>query len=233
MSLVGNERLLGDSGCRMKCPGLLLLLILIFAGRSSTLGASADAPVTAAKMDIRSGIKSALVMFADDCGRYPTTSEGTAALVDRPRDIATNRWHGPYLDRIPLDPWGQEYGYLCPAKHSTNEYEIYSRGRDGISKSDGADPDDINSWDETSPQDLDAYLSLFERVSRSPALLTIVMLFLGFLSVTTLAGMAWFGMATFSSKVRDSIGKRPLIYFIWLIVTLFGLWLLLYILVVP
>jgi hypothetical protein len=65
--------------------------------------------------------------------------------------IPSGKWHGPYLDKIPQDPWGNNYVYCCPGVHSTNGYELYSCGFDGISKSGGDDLDDINNWDPASP----------------------------------------------------------------------------------
>ena len=104
------------------------------------------ARMVAAEMQIHSfGV--ALNHFAEDCGRYPSSTEGLNALVNRPHDIGEARWRGPYLDdRIPNDPWGNDYMYLCPSNRSTNSFDLYSRGRDGLSKSDGNDPDDVNIW---------------------------------------------------------------------------------------
>jgi general secretion pathway protein G len=84
--------------------------------------------------------------FAEDCGRYPSSTEGLEALIERPSELKA-RWHGPYMmGQIPLDPWAHEYVYLCPSTHSTNPFEIYSRGPDGVTKTGGDDPDDVNSW---------------------------------------------------------------------------------------
>ena len=51
-------------------------------------------------------------------------------------------WHGPYLDKIPADPWGQPYIYYYPGKHSANSYDLLSVGPDG---KEGTD-DDVVSW---------------------------------------------------------------------------------------
>jgi general secretion pathway protein G len=94
----------------------------------------------------------ALKMFNDDCGRYPTTAEGLAALIKRPQDIPPEKWH-KYLDveHIPTDPWGHAYVYRYPGVHNTNAFDIYSCGPDGKSQSGGDDPDDINNWNMRSP----------------------------------------------------------------------------------
>ena len=95
-----------------------------------------------ARVDIRN-IQSALAMFKTDTGRFPTTSEGLQALVTNPGVPGYN--NDCYLDKIPLDPWGNGYLYLCPGVHG-RDYDLESHGRDG---EDGgiADDADIESWD--------------------------------------------------------------------------------------
>jgi type II secretion system protein G len=70
--------------------------------------------------------------FARDCGRYPTTAEGLLALVKRPADIPEARWHGPYFESIPQDPWGHDYVYCCPGVRNSNRFDLYSCGPDGM-----------------------------------------------------------------------------------------------------
>jgi len=93
----------------------------------------------------------ALAAFEVDPGRLPSTSEGLAALLV-PSPNVTN-WKGPYLmgNGIIADPWGHPYVYHYPSVHQTNGFDLYSCGPDGVSKSDGSDPDDINNWDRGSP----------------------------------------------------------------------------------
>jgi general secretion pathway protein G len=40
-------------------------------------------------------------------------------------------WHGPYLESIPLDPWGNAYIYEYPGKHNPSSYDISSPGPPG------------------------------------------------------------------------------------------------------
>ena len=107
--------------------------------------------ITGTHVEMEAGIKTALDAFAVDCGRYPTTAEGFQALINCPTNLFAGKWHGPYLDEIPQDPWKHIYVYRCPSIHTTNGYDIYSCGPDGISKSGGNDLDDINTWDPSSP----------------------------------------------------------------------------------
>jgi len=85
--------------------------------------------VKTAKLQIEN-LGSALDLFYMDTGRYPTTSEGLGALVQRPSDAEV--WNGPYIkgSRVPLDPWGNNYQYHSPVNHLP-PYEIISLGSDG------------------------------------------------------------------------------------------------------
>ena len=48
--------------------------------------------------------------------RPPTSAQGLAALVTRPAaEPAPRRWR-QLLERVPLDPWGEEYVYYWPGK---------------------------------------------------------------------------------------------------------------------
>ncbi len=72
-----------------------------------------------------------LAMFMNDCHRYPTQSEGLAALRAAPSGL-TEKWRGPYgKENDILDPWGQEYIYTIPGKKNTNKFDLASYGRDG------------------------------------------------------------------------------------------------------
>src|ERR1041385_5682861 len=76
----------------------------------------AESKVKAARIQVES-FASSLDLFSLDVGRYPTTSEGLAALAQRPGGIDT--WNGPCLRTglIPNDPWGHPYIYRSPGEH--------------------------------------------------------------------------------------------------------------------
>jgi general secretion pathway protein G len=101
-----------------------------------------ESKTKAAKIQIES-FGSALDLYYLDEGRYPTSSEGLAALVDRPGNSAT--WNGPYLkgDVVPADPWGHPYVYHSPSEHGP--YDIVSYGSDGQEGGTGT-ASDITSW---------------------------------------------------------------------------------------
>jgi general secretion pathway protein G len=87
-----------------------------------------ESKVKAARIQIES-FSSALDLYYLDNGRYPTSSEGLGALVQRPTSAAA--WNGPYLktSTVPADPWGRPYAYRAPADHAP--YEISSYGAAG------------------------------------------------------------------------------------------------------
>jgi len=112
-----------------------LLLIVLILGTVAFIvwprtGGLSAARFAAAKADIVT-INSAISMFQHDCGRYPTTEEGLAPLVERPPAIPAVQWRGSYLHGPARDPWGRLYIYARPGFHNTNAYDVYSLGPDG------------------------------------------------------------------------------------------------------
>ena len=89
-------------------------------------------------------LSAALNMYKLENGRYPTTEQGLAALVEKPAD--SKRWNGPYLSkaRVPKDPWQQDYHYVSPGQHGG--FDLYSLGADNKPGGEGEDQD-INSWE--------------------------------------------------------------------------------------
>lgn len=86
----------------------------------------------------------ALDMYRMDVGRYPTTSDGLQALVEKPSSARS--WNGPYLrkNKIPQDPWLYDYHYVSPGEHG--QFDLYSLGNDNSPNGEGEDQD-INSWE--------------------------------------------------------------------------------------
>ena len=94
-------------------------------------------PITAAYADIHGGIKTALDRYKVDNGFFPKSIND---LVQAPGDA--KHWSGPYLDALPVDPWGDKYIYEFSGKHNPNSYDLISAGPDG---KEGTD-DDIRNW---------------------------------------------------------------------------------------
>lgn len=109
------------------------------------LGEPEKARRTKAQIQIRS-FEEALAGFKLDNGFFPSTEQGLAALVDKPRvgKIPSHYRDKGYIKKIPQDPWGQQYIYLSPGIH--DDYDIISYGPDGVAGGDGDDAD-INSWE--------------------------------------------------------------------------------------
>jgi len=87
-----------------------------------------ESKVKAARIQMQS-LASALDLFNLDAGRYPSSSEGLAALIRRTPGIAG--WNGPYLKggNVPNDPWNHPYIYRAPGGRGA--YDIVSLGSDG------------------------------------------------------------------------------------------------------
>lgn len=86
-----------------------------------------EAQIGAARGQI-SNLSSILQKFRLDCNRYPTTEEGLSALVSQPADA--DGWKGPYLDKVPQDPWKQDYVYQSPGPVDTDSFILSTNGPD-------------------------------------------------------------------------------------------------------
>src|SRR6516225_7862597 len=122
----------------------MLLVLVILATLAAivypkVMGRSEQARTTAAQTQI-ANFKTALDAFEVDNGYFPKGKNGLMDLVQQPRD--TTSWHGPYLESIPKDPWGNDYIYECPGKHNPASYDLMSMGLDGRAGTE----DDITNW---------------------------------------------------------------------------------------
>ncbi len=99
---------------------------------------------TKAQVEIRQ-LGTALELFKLDNGFYPSTEQGLEALVRKPTTgrSPTNYPESGYMEKIPKDPWGNPYVYVCPGAHG--EYDIFSYGPDGQEGGEGKNAD-IQSW---------------------------------------------------------------------------------------
>jgi general secretion pathway protein G len=94
----------------------------------------------------------ALKHYELDTSRMPMTEQGLAALVQAPADsgdaggFVSTGWNGPYLDKIPKDPWGMDYQYeYPPTRGGGDQPDIWSLG---VDNTDGTE-DDVCSWTTT------------------------------------------------------------------------------------
>lgn len=135
---------------------LAVLAIAAVLTAGSLLSATkliAMAKKTAAKSQIEQ-FSSALQTYFLDCGRFPTSEQGLAALWEKPvlYPIPEN-WNGPYVDRKPgNDPWGTDFKYLS-SESSTLPSEVpegmpFVLMSFGADKTEGGEGEgcDIVSW---------------------------------------------------------------------------------------
>ena len=123
---------------------VVILGILAALVAPQVIGNVSEARIMAAKSDIRN-VQNQLEMFRLHAFRYPSTDEGLEALVSAPGSAdAGDRWKGPYLSKVPNDPWGRPYLYLAPGTRS--DVDVYTLGRDGQPGGEGEDSD-IGNWD--------------------------------------------------------------------------------------
>lgn len=120
--------------------GLLAALVV-----PKLIGRTEEAKRTQAAVQMKN-VEQALELFKLDNGFYPATDQGFQALVTIPEAgrIPKNYRKGGYLDRVPKDPWGNDYIYISPGTHG--DYDITSYGADGVPGGESEDAD-VNSWD--------------------------------------------------------------------------------------
>jgi general secretion pathway protein G len=127
----GERELAVASRCARGFTLVEMLLVLVILATLAAIiypkvmGRSEQARLTAAQTQI-ANFKTALDAFEVDNGYYPKGKDGLLDLLQKPRDAAG--WHGPYLESIPKDPWGNPYQYDCPGKHNASSYDISSTG---------------------------------------------------------------------------------------------------------
>lgn len=124
---------------------ILAILAAVIAPR--IIGRVDESRVIESKVQIKN-FETALKMYRLDNAKYPSTSQGLIALVERPKTSPVPRkWHkGGYLEKnkVPKDPWGNPFLYISPGLHG--DFDILSYGADGLKG--GVDFDsDINNWE--------------------------------------------------------------------------------------
>ncbi len=121
---------------------LVLVILVIIASLAVTAYApmQRQAQIDAAKTQINL-FKQPLELYRLHMGDYPATLD---ALLAPPADLAdAGAWRGPYMERLPLDPWRRPYQYAYPGRNLPEKPDIYSLGPDGVEGN-----DDIGNWDE-------------------------------------------------------------------------------------
>jgi general secretion pathway protein G len=134
-----------------RCGSLFLRVIIAVATvlallalcLPQVLGHAPVARFKTAEVQIEANFTTALDKFKEAMGRYPTTAEGLAVLTAIPAGDPEN-WTGPIMQKVPRDPWGRQYQYVCPGTHNPNSYDLWSFGPDGKPRG----GDDVGNWEE-------------------------------------------------------------------------------------
>lgn len=118
----------------------LLLVLTILAILAAVVvpkfaGVGETSRIKATKAQI-SSFATSLDMFEVDNGHYPKHLED---LSVKPRDASNWR---QYMEKVPMDQWGNPYVYAVPGKHRPGSYDLSSAGPDGRIGTE----DDIGNW---------------------------------------------------------------------------------------
>ena len=114
---------------------ILILAILAALIVPKVVGRTDDAKRAKAAQDIQT-LRAAINNFRLDTDRYPTTEEGLQALVEEPGDV--RNWRRYVDNRIPTDPWGNDYVYEY---NGSDDFTLMSLGADGAPGGEGNDAD--------------------------------------------------------------------------------------------
>ncbi len=87
-------------------------------------------------------LETPLMAYRLDIGTYPSTDEGLKALRSAPAG-KEKRWKGPYLKKLPEDPWNNPYQYRFPGTKNPDSYDVWSFGPTGV-----ANENEIGNWGE-------------------------------------------------------------------------------------
>jgi general secretion pathway protein G len=88
-------------------------------------------------------MESALTIYESRCLRLPNTNQGLKSLVVKPTTAPVPTNWGQQMRKVPLDPYGQEYGYRYPGTKNTDRFDLISAGQDGLFDT----ADDLGNWD--------------------------------------------------------------------------------------
>jgi len=118
---------------------LIAIVGTLLIGRIGNLFSGAQEDV--AKQFVDNALKAPLLKYRIDMGSYPTTDDGgLVALLNAPSSKEA-KWRGPYVEKLPDDPWGNQYQYAYPGTHNKDGYDLWSSGPPPQ-----ADTDIIGNW---------------------------------------------------------------------------------------
>jgi len=141
----GNHR--GFTLIELMVVVIILGILALYVG-PKIMGEPEKAKRVKAKMDIAT-LETALKMYKLDNGVYPSTEQGLQSLVEMPETgVVPKNWRkGGYIEknRVPKDPWGNEFVYISPGVHG--DFDLISYGLDGVPGGEDEGGLDINNWE--------------------------------------------------------------------------------------
>ena len=118
----------------------ILVVVTILGIIASIVGIQVAGQLEEAKTDTAkiqiSNISDALELYRVKLNRYPNSAEGLNALTSPPKGKK------PIMEKIPNDPWDNEYIYVAPGQHNTSKFDLQSKGPDAVADTE----DDITNW---------------------------------------------------------------------------------------
>lgn len=122
---------------------VVIIGILSYFIVPNLLGTVDDARITKAKLEI-STLQNSLSMYRVENGSYPTQEQGLAALVTKPEvEPVPRNWRRKYINKLPKDPWGNDYQYRNPGEYG--DVDIFSFGNGGENQAEESNY--IGNWD--------------------------------------------------------------------------------------
>jgi general secretion pathway protein G len=90
-------------------------------------------------------ISTQLKLYEAMNGMLPSSEQGLGALVSPPATEPKARAWRQLLDKVPVDPWQNQYVYVQPGKNNPRGFDLFSPGPD---RKPGTD-DDIGNWEKS------------------------------------------------------------------------------------
>lgn len=118
---------------------LIAIVGTLLIGRIGNLFGGAQEDV--AKQFVENALKAPLLKYRIDMGSYPSMEDGGLQALLRAPSNREGKWKGPYVEKLPDDPWGNPYQYKYPGTKNPDGYDLWSLGPNPT-----GDEDNIGNW---------------------------------------------------------------------------------------